>query len=363
MALRREVWDPAQRWLPEVTRLFVVPDGALHLVSYATLRAPGGEYLIESGPLLHRLTAEKDLATSSERTAEGALLALGGADFDSLPDPPPEEGPDDLLHAALPGTGNAAGTVYRGHPPTCRAFDELRFARLPGSADEVADVVRLWRARKAAARHTAPRDEDVLVLQGPEAREERFKRLAGRFRHLHLATHGFFLDPACLRGGGTQAEKTASHSRAGAAPELGGNPLLLSGLALAGANRRSTAKSEQEDGVLTAAEIASLDLSGVGAVVLSGCATGLGDVAPGEGVLGLQRAFRIAGARRVIMSLWMIQDQSTRAWMRALYEARNTGLADAASVRGASLRILRKRRADGRSTHPFFWGAFIASGY
>jgi CHAT domain-containing protein len=134
-------------------------------------------------------------------------------------------------------------------------------------------------------------------------------------------------------------------------------------LALAGANHRESVRDEQEDGVLTAAEIASLDLSGVEAVVLSGCATGLGEVAPGEGVLGLQRAFRIAGARRVIMSLWNVQDQSAREWMRELYDVRRTGFGDATSVRRASRRILRRRETEGRSTHPFFWGAFIASGY
>jgi CHAT domain-containing protein len=361
-ALRRTVWDPAQRDLSDVTRLFVVPDGSLHLVSYATLRAPSGEFLIECGPLLHRLTAEKDLVASSEQMAARALLVVGGVDFDSPLGPAPQGSSRQMVAETAEEPGAAAAAVYRGGQPPCREFQQLRFERLPGSAREVDDVVRFWRTRRGPSEQTASH-EAVRVLRGPEAHEGILKRLAGRYRYLHLATHGFFLDSAC-RQGRTIADETrgVSHStETGGA--FTGNALLLSGLALAGANHRESVRDEQEDGVLTAAELASLDLSGVEAVVLSGCATGLGEVAPGEGVLGLQRAFRIAGARRVIMSLWNVQDQSAREWMRELYDVPRTGLGDATSVRRASRRVLQRRETEGRSTHPFFWGAFIASGY
>jgi CHAT domain-containing protein len=80
-------------------------------------------------------------------------------------------------------------------------------------------------------------------------------------------------------------------------------------------------------------------------------------------VFGLRRAFEVAGARTVIMSLWPVEDETTRAWMRALYEARFTrGLGTAESVRQASLDLLRRRREAGQSTHPFYWGAFVAAG-
>src|SRR6185369_14228411 len=100
------------------------------------------------------------------------------------------------------------------------------------------------------------------------------------------------------------------------------NPLLLSGLALAGANRRRSAAADADDGILTAQEVASLNLGGVEWAVLSACDTAVGEIKNGEGVLGLRRAFQIAGAHTVIMSLWSVDDQATRAWMRALYEAR-----------------------------------------
>ena len=97
--------------------------------------------------------------------------------------------------------------------------------------------------------------------------------------------------------------------------------------------------------------------------MLSACDTGLGEVKAGEGVFGLRRAFQVAGARTVIMSLWSVEDQAARAWMRALYEGRlQKGLDTADAVHEASLTVLRDRRARGQSTHPFYWAGFVASG-
>ena len=144
------------------------------------------------------------------------------------------------------------------------------------------------------------------------------------------------------------------------APE---NPLLLSGLAFAGANERSLAGADEDDGILTAEEVAGLDLTGLDWAVLSACDTGLGVVRVGEGVLGLRRAFQTAGARTVIMSVWSVEDRSTRQWMRALYQARfERGLDTADAVHQAALSTLRARRSATASGHPFFWAGFVAAG-
>jgi len=106
-----------------------------------------------------------------------------------------------------------------------------------------------------------------------------------------------------------------------------------------------------------------LNLEGVEWAVLSACDTGLGEVRVGEGVFGLRRAFQVAGVRTVIMSLWSVEDQATLEWMRALYVDRlQKKLSTAEAVRDASLTVLRARRARGESTHPFYWGAFVAAG-
>ena len=96
--------------------------------------------------------------------------------------------------------------------------------------------------------------------------------------------------------------------------------------------------------------------------MLSGCETGLGKLQAGEGVLGMRRAFQIAGVRTLIMSLWRVEDEAAREWMRELYGGRLSGLSTAESVRQASLRILDARRKAGDSTHPFSWGAFVTTG-
>jgi CHAT domain-containing protein len=115
--------------------------------------------------------------------------------------------------------------------------------------------------------------------------------------------------------------------------------------------------------VLTAQQIASLDLEGLDWAVLSACDTGNGEVHDGEGVLGLVRSFRVAGAKTVVMTLWPVEDEMARHYMRSLYTerfARRRTSADAAWR--ATGRLLAERRASGKSTHPWYWAGFVASG-
>ncbi len=165
---------------------------------------------------------------------------------------------------------------------------------------------------------------------------------------------------------------------------VGYHPGLLSGIVLAGANVRPTPIG-QDDGILTASEVAELDLSGVDLAVLSACETGLGEVAGGEGLLGLQRAFQEAGARSVVASLWKVDDEKTRALMSRFYENLwgKEGLQPAAALREVQLYMLRgegQRRSgegqrrgavrvpvEGADTSksdrltPRYWAAFVLS--
>jgi CHAT domain-containing protein len=176
-----------------------------------------------------------------------------------------------------------------------------------------------------------------------------------------VATHGFFLEGICQSA--EQQRLDTNKQERNSSPETAENPLLLSGLAFAGANRRGSAKPDESDGILTAEEIAGINLEGVDWAVLSACDTGVGEIKVGEGVFGLRRAFQVAGAKTVIMSLWPVEDETTRQWMGTLYhEHFLNGKDTGESVRAASLQILRQRRAGHQSTHPFYWGAFIAAG-
>lgn len=309
--LRERVWDPLAPLVSGARTIHVVPDGSLHLLPFAALPASGGRYLVETTPPIHYLATERDLLDRrTPAPGGGALLAFGGPTFD----------------AAVPGAGSEE--VYRGDTATCEGFRSMSFSALPGAAAEASDVAR-----------TVGRGS--RVLRGARASEEAFKRLAPRSAALHLATHGFVLDERCGR--------------------FADLPLRLSGLALAGANLRGRAAPRGDDGILTAEEIATLDLSRVDWVALSACDTGGGGAAAGEGVLGLRRAFAAAGAGTLVLSAWRVEDRDARRWMKAVYAARFVeGLSVAEAARAASIEVLRERRDRGLDTGPARWGGFVA---
>lgn len=244
-------------------------------------------------------------------------------------------------------TGGSAGD--------CRDLTTIRFEPLPESRQEVAEVAALW-----------PDSGSVTVLTGTQATEGALKRLAPGRRTIHLATHGFFLDEGCSgssgkRGiGGTTSDANQNVTQK---PSKRRGALLRAGLAFAGANRSSGRSQSTDDGILTAEEVASMDLTAVDWAVLSACDTGLGDLQTGEGVLGLRRAFQSAGVHTLVMSLWSVEDRATRSWMHRLYEGRaSKGLPTEEAVAEATRGVLRERRAQALSTHPFYWAAFVAVG-
>ncbi len=237
---------------------------------------------------------------------------------------------------------------------------------LPATKEEVADA----RERFHAAFPKAP----CRVWTGKEATKTAFQAEAGKARYIHVATHGFFdlehLKAAlALEGGphrGFNTEMTSAplpSTGSGQADRPGGwNPLLLSGIVLA--------RSDKEDGRLTAEELQDLDLRGTELVVLSACETGRGELAAGEGVLGLSRALVVAGARAFMLSLWKVPDASTRELMDGFYaglwgdpspEALAKGekpLTAEEALRATQLRMLARDRAKG-AFHPKDWGAWV----
>ena len=328
-ALRRTVWDPVAPALAGARTVYVTPDGTLGLVSLISLPSGPDRYLAEMGPTLHVLPAERDLVADGTPSGRGLLVA-GDPDFQRAASDPR------LARTAASGRRVERARVERD----CDSPLSLKFRPLPHSAQEVTEIATLWRDLE-------PGDGDAVTLSRGAATEAAVRRLAPGRRIVHLATHGFFLPGQC--GNGTSPASSEA--------------LLRSGLALAGASQRAASTRGQEDGVLTAEEAASLDLAGVEWAVLSGCDTGMGDVEERDGVFGLRRAFQIAGARVVIMSLWPVDDESAHLFMRGLYTARfASGQSTPEAVRSASLEVLRARRARGESEHPFYWAAFVAAG-
>jgi len=336
--LRRRIWDPFSKFVDNVSQVFVVPDGAINLVSFAALPTGTNRYLIEDGPVIHYLATERDVISRTSRTSGRGLLAVGGPAFDD--------------RSAAPGPPGARRSG-------CATLAGVHFEDLPGSRLEAAEIAKIWSS-------TAHESGDASVLSGRAATETAVKRAVVGRRVVHLATHGYFLQSPCDATTTTAGTRGVGGLAAQSAPsrEFPENALLLTGLAFAGANLRSGAGADRnDDGILTAEEVAGLNLQGTEWAVLSACDTGTGQFKAGEGVFGLRRAFQVAGVRTIIMSLWPVEDLSTRIWMRHLYDARfNQHLSTADSVREASLRVLKERRSRRESTHPFYWAAFVAAG-
>jgi CHAT domain-containing protein/lipopolysaccharide biosynthesis regulator YciM len=306
-ALAQRLYQPLQAHLRPYRQLLVSADGALNLVPLAVLLDERGRYLLEHFEITY-LTSGRDLLRfgfNSRRVGRPVVVAA------------PAYGPT-LARANAPVSAVRSVELDRSG---------LSFRPLPGALREGQQIARLL---GVAA-------NDLLVADA--AKEETFKRLHGP-RVLHVATHGFFLRDQAVRV-------------TGALPE---NPLLRSGLALAGANaRRSGAR---DDGILTAFELAQLDLQGTELVVLSACESGGGEVQIGEGVSGLRRALVLAGARAQLTSLWKIADLPTQELMVDYYQRLLRGVGRSAALREAQLAFMKSRD----HAHPYYWAAFMPIG-
>jgi CHAT domain-containing protein/tetratricopeptide (TPR) repeat protein len=330
--LRSNVFEKLVPALGGCNRLLLAPDGDLALLPFEVLPSAEGRILLEQYRISY-LSCGRDVLRFGGRVTRPAGEPLVVADpfFD--------------LAADAGSPGPAAATPSRCSRDFKRA--DYHFPRLPGTREEGERVASLLGVRPWL---------DGEALEG---------RLKGRRspRVLHLATHGFFLtDQERDRNKGSRALE-----RIGAEPgrfgRLSGplpeNPLLRSGLALAGAQAWRDGKAlppEAEDGLLTAEDVAGLDLLDTELVVLSACDTGLGEVRIGEGVFGLRRAFVVAGARTLVMSLWKVPDEQTRELMIDFYHRVLAGQGVADALREAQL-AMREKHPD-----PYYWGAFICQG-
>jgi CHAT domain-containing protein len=299
--LRTQVWTPLEAHLPPDTRVVLVaPDGALMALPWAALpAAKEDEVLLEQyalavvphGPfLLEQLTVSEPLAAP-----HGGVLAVGGVYYGQRPRPLQQ-------HSA------SGASVGPGQPVPVRPAERGRNGKywpyLPESLREASHVLRL-----------ADRQPRLPLLSGADASTERLLVELPRARWALLATHGFFADPtfrsaARLDEADFRLEPSGERAAPGAR-----NPLVLSGLALAGANL----KAGPDGGVLTAEAIAGLPLGELELAVLSACESGLGEVAGGEGVLGLQRAFHLAGCPDVVATLWRVDDDASAALVKLLF--------------------------------------------
>jgi CHAT domain-containing protein/Tfp pilus assembly protein PilF len=329
--------------MPGVTRhLLIAPDGSLNLIPFAALIDERNRYLIEHYAISYLTSGRDLLRLQTFEQNKSASLVMANPDFGRLA---PMVTKGDLNSGKSQSSNQAQGRI-----DATRVF----FQPLPSTEDEALAI-------KAQLTNAA-------IFRGKEATETVLKQVIGP-RILHIATHGFFIDyqePARIISPGAagpalaqakprtvQLEATLRMSKFAARVK---DPLLRSGLALAGANE---GKSGDDDGLLTALEAASLYLSGTKLVVLSACDTGVGEVMNGEGVQGLRRALVLAGSESQVMSLWPVSDEATKDLMIQYYKVLQQGEGRSEGLRQVQLRMLQGRK-DRR--HPFYWAAFIQSG-
>jgi CHAT domain-containing protein/tetratricopeptide (TPR) repeat protein len=358
--LRSLIFDPLVDALRQSTRVIVAPDGNLWRLPFEILPLTNGSCLIDRYEISYLTSGYDLLRLSNESRVEPSHpLVVADPDFD------------------LKGVGDTNASSEVSYSP---------FSRLHGTKAEGETVAKML---------------GVDVFSGAEAVEGVVKASSSP-AILHLATHGFvlehrsqYLSPEDMKVGMTiisdkpiiavstpeefldlSTKDDESHSVVAVTPlrmmdaagtsefaRLSGkglnNPMLRSGVALAGAN--SWLRGEQlpdgaEDGILTAEEVSGLDLRGTELVVLSACETGLGEILSGEGVFGLRRSFVLAGARSLVISLWKIPDIQTKELMIEFYTRLIAGEARSEALRNAQL-TMKKRHAD-----PFYWGAFVCQG-
>lgn len=319
-SLYQLIWEPLQSMLSGVKKIYMAPAGLLNRVAFNALAIDSNRYLIDEYEL-HQLSTIGEIADEKPMTAKDpaeAVCLYGGIDFEQS-EPVIKDNP----------------TVIKLPESMQRSIRGGRWNSLPGTLEEVKAIGQLIQRLQ----------KKMTLLSGKAATEESLKQLSGQSPAiLHLATHGFSLPDVSKN----------REFRKGNQFSLAENPLMRAGIILAGANKvwsGGPSVNGKEDGIVTAYEIAGLDLGQTELVVLSACETALGDIRGTEGVFGLQRAFKLAGVRKMILSLWQVPDRETAELMTLFYTYQ---------LQGKSIGVaFRMAQMDMRKKYPvYYWAAF-----
>lgn len=315
------VWEPLDSLLHGAKTVYISPDGMLHKISFAALIDPKGRYVSD-------FTDIQQVSTTGllclENTSQKEILALqdislfGGVNYGS-------------------SYNSTSGWKY-----------------LEGSLTEIERISKILSSHKISSQ----------IFLADKASEENLKRHSGEYSPnvIHIATHGFFfpsrdeLESRFAKEGKLVAGDVEFRSGSGVSASSiinNANPLLRSGLVMAGANITWSGNQKSgEDGILNAYEVSNLNLDKTQLVVLSACETGLGDIKGSEGVYGLQRAFKMAGAKYIVMSLWQVPDKETVEFMEIFYSK----LLKQKDIRKSFAETQSEMR---KKYDPYYWAAFV----
>ncbi|MEM8640629.1 MAG: CHAT domain-containing tetratricopeptide repeat protein [Cyanobacteria bacterium P01_G01_bin.54] len=303
-ALAQRILHPLEPHLKAHHRLFIAPDSTLNLLPFETLTTRDGEFLIKTHAITY-LTSGRDLIrrVQDDKERQQAPVIMGDPYLKKNPDAPDPQ-PQEIDIA-----------------PRSTSLSQIKYAPLIGTRREAKAIAALF---------------NVEAILGVAASESAVAQV-NRPSILHIASHGFF---APHRASADQYQ----------------NSMLLSGLVLAGL-QAETNRSGQ-DGLLTAYEMASLNLYGTQLAVLSACDTGRGRLTAGDGIYGLRRALVLAGTESQVVSLWKVADDATQELMVRYYQKLKAGEGRSEALRLTQLEMLGSQDW----SHPYYWAAFIPSG-
>ena len=323
-SLDKQVMAPIRPLLGDARHLLLSPDGQLNLIPFEALKDEQNKYLVENYAFSY-LTTGRDLLRLETTAKQSNPVVFADINYDRQ---------ETVIASKSRGSENKRSVD----------FANLTFPSLAATLAEGQQIKKIF--------------PDTNIITGEKATEEAIKQLKSP-SILHLATHGFFLPDEEIKPISPAINQLNNQLEQPQYLNVE-NPLLRSGLALAGFNNRQNKQSDNntEDGVLTALEVAGLNLRGTELVVLSACETGIGDVKTGDGVYGLRRALVIAGSQSQLLSLWKVADDGTKDLMVEYYQKIKAGKGRHEALREVQLEFLKHPTYN----HPYFWASFIPSG-
>ncbi|MBK9108766.1 MAG: CHAT domain-containing protein [Saprospiraceae bacterium] len=347
------IWKPIEKNLNGIHKVFYATSGLLHQINLDAIKVDEKTILADDFQLV-RLGSTRSLVQNrkADFIKNKEVVLYGGINYNLEPIDQNKRLTEEINFTQVENKLNSTNSGLNAD-----AFKQL-WNYLPGTEKETKDIMKLME-------HT---DFKVKYFSNFAATEESFKQIGKNKASpqiLHVATHGFFFSEAdkVLDENRMLESAVDSMGRIYKSSEL---PMMRSGLLLSAANyawKENRPYSEgMEDGILTAYEISQMNLSNTELVVLSACETGLGDIQGNEGVYGLQRAFKIAGAKYIMMSLWQIPDEETKEFMVRFY----ANLLSSKSLAGSGNKMsipeaFRAAQKELRELgfNPYQWAGFI----
>ena len=332
LKLYKLIWEPLEPFLKGVKKVSYSPAGKLYGVAFHALPVDSTTILMDKYQL-QQYTSTRQIflrTPDQERKNTGSIVLFGDALFTM-----------DSLQLVKQRKKNSTTEISSAssYISKNRGNENGTWVNLPGTAEEIKQIGELFEQNKIS----------IQSFVQASASEDNLKTLTGKAPQiLHVATHGFFLPELKKKGKTSDINKGNVFSAAE-------DPLLRSGLVFAGANYAWSGKTPVdglEDGIATAYEISQLNLSNTELLVLSACETALGDIKGSEGVFGLQRGFKMAGVKKMIVSLWQVPDKETAELMTAFYTYWMKGKNINEAFYNAQADMRKKYSA-------YYWAAFV----